>query len=113
MAYSTQNPPVRLNHGGFTSFGAPEAGSGVGAYGGLSLWLYKSLDVIATVQGAGYITDGIQRGMQVGDVVFVLDLTNLRMYLCMVISTTPAGTAANLAGTGAVNLNSTSSPLID
>lgn len=109
MAYAATNPPVRINHGGLTSYGATEAGGGAGvnspAYGGNSIWLYKSADVIATVQGAGYITDGIQRGMQVNDVVLVIDLTTPHMYILAVLSQTL--TVGGPPQTGAVNLTTT------
>lgn len=56
MAYSTSNPP-NLLYGG--SGGAPR------------VFVYSSTDAHATVEGAGYFTDGYTYGMRVGDTVFV------------------------------------------
>lgn len=60
MAYSTSNPPAKLV-------------DTVG--GGVALWAYKSTDDDATVNGAGYITNAGDLGMEVGDLVFVVDTT--------------------------------------
>lgn len=116
MAYSINNPPVKISFGGLTSYGAQEAGSGTGAYGGLNIWLYKSQDAIATVQGAAYFSDGIQRGMMIYDLVYVIDLNLGRGYLCFVSALTPVAAGTNpFAGTqtGSATLNSTTTPLID
>jgi hypothetical protein len=58
MAYATSNPP-RLLVGAF-------AGAG-------NIWRYTSADATATVDGAGYITNGGNLGMKVGDFVIVVD----------------------------------------
>jgi hypothetical protein len=105
MAYNTANPPVRINFGGLTSFGATEAGTD---YGGNSIWLYKSADAIAAVLAAGYIADGIQRGMQPGDLVLIHNTTGgppYAEYLAQVGSTTP--TVGGLPGMGSVSLIAT------
>jgi uncharacterized membrane protein len=34
-------------------------------------WWYRTTDSIATVQGAGYFSDGVKRGMKLGALVFV------------------------------------------
>ena len=60
MAYSTNNPP---------SLVADRIG------GGGSLWLYKSADDDATVNGAGYVSNAGALGMAVGDLVLVIDTT--------------------------------------
>jgi len=62
MAYSTSNPPVLQSK-------APLTGAG-------QKWVYSSADPMATVDGAGYITNGYQLGMRVGDTVDVNDTTN-------------------------------------
>jgi hypothetical protein len=36
-------------------------------------WVYGPGDPHATVEGAGYFTDGGQKGMRVGDLVFVIE----------------------------------------
>lgn len=57
MGYSTSNPPRRI----------------AGAIGGNSVWHYSSADDDATVNGAGYFTNGVELGMKVGDIVHVFD----------------------------------------
>lgn len=57
MAYDVANPPQKL-------------AGGIG--GGLSLWLYNSADARATVEGAGYVSNGDDLGMKVGDLVLVV-----------------------------------------
>ena len=42
----------------------------------LRLWAYVSADAEAAFDDTDYITDASDRGMQTGDVVFVLDTTN-------------------------------------
>jgi hypothetical protein len=56
MAYSTSLPPFLM----------------VGSMGGLApnIWSYASIDPIATVRGATYITNAVDLGMKVGDIVF-------------------------------------------
>lgn len=56
MAYSTSLPPALL----------------VARVGGVApaLWSYSSVDPVATVRGATYITNGLDLGMKAGDIVF-------------------------------------------
>lgn len=61
MAYATSNPPALMM-------------DRIG--GGNAVWSYASTDALATVDGAGYITNGGALGMKVGDIVFVNDTTN-------------------------------------
>ena len=56
MAYSVTNPAQCLPGG---SGGAPR------------VFVYSSTDAHATVEGAGYFSDGYTYGMRVGDVVIV------------------------------------------
>lgn len=58
MSYSTSIPPVLM---------VPAIGAKP------QFWAYKSADDDATVNGAGYITNGVDLGMKVGDFVFVFD----------------------------------------
>lgn len=58
MAYSTSTPPMLVS--GFNGEGP-------------KLWMYKSADATATVNTAGYITNGGDLGMKVGDVVIAHD----------------------------------------
>ncbi len=57
MAYSASNP-VKL---------AFQAGGGNGVRG----WSYTHTDIHTDVDAADYFTDGFDRGMRVGDIVFV------------------------------------------
>lgn len=91
MAYDTANPP-KLLVGRF-------AGSGI------SLWTYTSADVAATVDDAGYFTNGDALGMKVGDFVLVHDTTTPLAHIFVVITVT-AGGAATVNGT-ANNLDMT------
>lgn len=96
MAYATTNPPMKVSVGPLTDFG-----SGFG--GGGSMWFYRSADLIATVAGAAYFSNGIQLGMQPGDIVFVYDTTTPKLSIAFVISTAVGTTP----GTGSATLNST------
>lgn len=61
------------------------------------LWGYYSpTDADSTVAAAGYITDAVQQGMQVGDLVIVYDVTNTIVKSHQVLTFT--GNAANLSG---------------
>ena len=55
MAYSTDAPPALVSQR-------------VGA-NGLALWLYNSEDAATVVRVTGYITNGDDLGMKVGDIV--------------------------------------------
>ena len=37
---------------------------------GMKIWVYDTVDVNATVYAAGYISDGLSRGMQKGDILY-------------------------------------------
>lgn len=60
MTYATSNSPALI---------AESVG------GGASVWLYKSADDDDTVNGTDYFTNGEALGMQVGDIVLVIDTT--------------------------------------
>lgn len=60
MAYAVTNPPRVLVDD---------------LMGNGTVWLYKSTDDDATVNGAGYFTNGVLLGMAVGDIVLVIDTT--------------------------------------
>lgn len=61
MPYSTDNPPALVTQM-------------VGKDGG-STWVYDSADAATVVRADGYITDGADLGMKVGDVVHQRDTT--------------------------------------
>ena len=60
-----------------------------------TVWGYTSADAVATVAGAGYFSDALQRGMQVNDLVFVIDTATPLVSTARVQSFT--GNAANLS----------------
>jgi hypothetical protein len=91
MAYSTSNPPVKHGSGLLTQFNASESASAGG-----SMWVYKSADLIATVEGANYFSNGQALGMQPGDLVYILDTTSPHAYLETVATVTANG--ASLSG---------------
>jgi hypothetical protein len=99
MAYSTANPPVPVSMGPLAGYNTTETPAG---YPGRKIWSYVSADVIATVAAAGYFTNGIQLGMQVGDVVIVMDTTTPKLSIGMILSLTSTG-----IGQGAANMNVT------
>lgn len=79
MAYSTDTPPVML---------IDRIGGGMAVFG------YSSADAIATVIGAGYITNGESLGMAVGDLVHVYDTATPMMYTCYVSAVSTTATLA-------------------
>jgi len=59
MAYATSNPPALISQM-------------VGKNGG-SVWLYDSADAATVVRVTGYISNGRELGMKVGDIVDQID----------------------------------------
>lgn len=98
MAYSTANGPYLLvggmGGGAQSTVGASTAATGyLTASGGGNIWGYMSSDPVATVVGASYFTDGGNRGMKLGDIVFSRDTgqgTTLVMAIAVVTSVTTA-----------------------
>lgn len=80
MAYATSNPPSLVSQ---------RVGDGP------AIWIYKSADDDATVNGASYFSDGVALGMQVGDIVLVVDTSTPKVSLHGVASVT--STAATTA----------------
>jgi hypothetical protein len=80
MAYDTANPPALVQQ---------PVGGGAG-----KVWLYRSTDGAGDVDAAGYITNGLQLGMTVGDLVWVID-TNASP----VVTTLHQVSAVSAAGT--------------
>jgi hypothetical protein len=68
--------------------------------GGWKEWVYVTSDSLATVKGAGYFSDGANRGMEVGDFVRVVN-TATPAYAIYAVSAVSAG-AATVAGTAIV-----------
>ena len=67
--------------------------------GGFKLWAYTTSDSLATVKGAGYLSDAGNRGMETGDLVLVINTVTpaYAIYAAAVSSG-----AATLAGTAVV-----------
>jgi anaerobic selenocysteine-containing dehydrogenase len=63
-------------------------------------WVYRSADAIATVTAAGYITDAADRGLALGDIVWVTETVGNATSICRVTAVSAAG-VANLS-TGVV-----------
>lgn len=87
MAYSTSNPPALLTPAPMDNQIGPQ------------IWAYKSTDAIATVLGAAYFSNGYLLGLDVGDVVLVLDTTNTRVSMAMVTSVNTSTGSATLGTT--------------
>jgi lipid-binding SYLF domain-containing protein len=68
MAYATTNPPV-LTFSGALTRGNPNANASEPT--GQNIWAYSSADAAATVNGAGYFTNGGDLGMKLGDIVLI------------------------------------------
>jgi hypothetical protein len=65
--------------------------------GDFKIWLYRSVDPIATVRAANYISDANLRGMNVQDLVLVSDTNVPTAQLCLVISINATTGAADLS----------------
>ena len=92
MSYSALNSPIQLFPNISSKIYATNT-SGVA-----KVWQYNSADALATVQGAGYFTNGYELGMRVGDIVFVSVTEVLKtpmQYVSVANSTTNAVTIAS------------------
>lgn len=78
MAYDTTKPPVRMSQG-------------IDAF---TVWAYQSADAAATVKAAGYISNAVDIGMKVGDLVLIAD-TNTPLATLSIVSAV-ASTGATL-----------------
>ena len=59
--------------------------------GGVALWTYRSAaDAVGTIVGAGYVSDGVAKGIKVNDVVIVVD-DEAAVDLCIVTVVSSAG----------------------
>lgn len=93
--YSTSSPPCCI----------VPAISGTGP----SVWTYDSVDAMSVVRVTGYITNALQLGMKVGDIVFVTDTdASPRITTTCLVQSISAAGAADLSDTGAT-LGSTNS----
>lgn len=85
MAYSTSNPPYLINQG-------------IG--GKRKQWAYESTDATATVDGAGYFTNGYDLGIRQNDILYLHDTTTQIVSVLTCISATSGTTTVDFgAGT--------------
>ena len=56
--------------------------------GGFNVWEYTSTDLLATILGSGYFTDGSSKGMLVGDIVWVVNQTAITAIKCQCSAST-------------------------
>lgn len=73
-----------------------------------NLWSYSSADVAASVDNAGYISDGGARGMKVNDLVLVSDTTTPLITTHLVLSVNATTGAVDLGNGTTVGLNTNS-----
>lgn len=80
MAYSTANPPVLTEGGGLTN-------------ATFRVWAYQSTDASTVVRVTGYITNGRELGMEVGDIVNALDTSTgiVTVHRVVTVASTGAG----------------------
>lgn len=62
---------------------------GVGS-GGRSVWVYTTADSLATIAGAAYFSDGVAKGMKVGDPVLAVISNILKAGSVTALTTTAA-----------------------
>lgn len=94
MAYSTDNPPALVSQM-------------VGKNGG-STWTYDSADAATVVRVDGYITDGADLGMKIGDVVNQRDTVAATVAHDYVVTAVNADGSVNLSdGTATPSLTDT------
>lgn len=93
MAYSTDAPPACITQR-------------VGATGG-ALWMYNSTDAATVVRVDGYITNGDDLGMQVGDIVIHTDTAGGTVGHIYIVNAVTAGGAADLTDGVAITATDT------
>lgn len=71
--------------------------------GNANIWLYVSADPLSSVLGPAYFSDGGKRGMQVGDIVWVMNQTAVTTTQCIV----SAVASTSLGGTLTQNTSAT------
>ena len=80
-ASSVANPPILLFRGAgartiLGTSGTTAWSSGVTRAGGIQQWQYISTNLTTDLTAVGFFTDGQRLGMQVGDVMFVVQYTS-------------------------------------
>jgi hypothetical protein len=64
--------------------------------GAPKMWIYVTTDVLATVVGAGYVTDAGKKGMVKGDIVWGVNVATAKVSILQVSAVT-AGVATLIA----------------
>ena len=93
MAYSTSNPPALVSQL-------------LGKAGG-SVWIYDSADAATVVRVTGYITNGYDLGMKVGDIVDQIDSAGATVAYRYVVKSVAVDGAADLSDGTAVVVTDT------
>jgi hypothetical protein len=93
MAYSTSNPPALVSQL-------------LGKAGG-SVWIYDSADAATVVRVTGYITNGYDLGMKVGDIVDQIDSAGATVAHRYVVKSVAVDGAADLSDGTAVVVTDT------
>lgn len=67
---------------------------------GVSLWVYDSADAVATVVAQDYITDPVDHGMAVNDLVIIIDTATPLISMARVKTVSAVATTGALLSTG-------------
>lgn len=104
MAYLTNTTRPALIASGLTSRNTPTPvdGATTAQQKQPALWIMAGTDAIATVDGAGYISDAKDLGMQIGDLLLYI-LTSTSVIQMMTVMAISAAGAANLANGTAID----------
>lgn len=82
MAYVTSNPPAKIADA---------------LAGGPAVWTYKSADTDDTVIAANYITNALDLGMKIGDLVIIADTATPKTSLAGVTVVASTGSTMTFA----------------
>ena len=94
MSYDSSNPPRVIVEGGFPS--SKQGGPG-------RVYLYSSADPYLTVIAAGYFSNALALGINVGDVFIVISTANSTCTLHSVITMTLSGQAGYQTATATLS----------
>lgn len=92
MAYLTSNPPAMLTQR-------------LGSNGPAAFWMYSSTDAATVVRVSGYITNGYDLGLVVGDLVFQSSVDASVAHIYVVTAVVVDGAADLSDGTAIVVTN--------
>lgn len=80
MAYVATNPPNRVWQ----------------TLAGNSGWFYRSTDQASDVDAVDYFSNGDDLGMQIGDVMYIIDSDNVNLLVMASVTVVTAGGAATV-----------------